>query len=250
MIVQAPKNGFFYVLDRITGELLSGNPFTDVNWATSIDMKTGRPVEAANARYVDSPALIWVAGGGAHSWQPMAYSPQTKLAYIPGTNAAFAFAQDPNYKYQRGRQNFGAAFTRPPDAQNPPTTPGGFLVGWDVATNTQSWRVPYPGRPGGVLATGGNLVIHGDGGQKLIAYTADKGEKVWEATLGGGVSTPVSYMLDGKQYVSVLAGRGSGRLYTFVLDGKEPMPAPPPAAAPRGAGPGAPPPGAPSPRAQ
>jgi len=224
VIMQAPKNGFFYVLDRITGELLSAQPFTDVNWATGIDMKTGRPMETPNARYVHGPELVWVAGGGAHSWQPMAYSPRTKLAYIPGANSAFAFAQDPNYKYQRGRQNFGAAFTRPADAQNPPGPPG-YLVAWDVATNKERWRIPYQGRPGGVLATGGNLVIHGASDGRLIAYSADKGDKLWELAIGGGISTPVSYMLDGKQYISVLAGRGNGRLYTFVLDGKEPLPA-------------------------
>ncbi len=238
VIMQAPKNGFFYVLDRITGELLSAEAFTDVNWATGIDMKTGRPIETPNARYVREPELVWVAGGGAHSWQPMAYSPQTKLAYIPGANGAFAFAQDPNYKYQRGRQNFGAAFTRPANAQNPPGPPG-FLVAWDVATNKERWRVPYQGRPGGVLATGGNLVFHGAPDGKLVVYTADKGEKVWELAIPGvGVSTPMSYVVDGKQYVSVLAGRGNGRLYTLVLDGKEPLPAAPaaPAGGRRGGG--------------
>jgi quinohemoprotein ethanol dehydrogenase len=234
VIMQAPKNGFFYVLDRITGEFLSGQAFTDVNWATGIDPKTGRPIEAPNARYLKEPALIWVAGGGAHSWQPMAYSPDTKLAYIPGTNAPFAFAQDPNYKYQRGRQNFGAAFTRPKDAQNPPG-PSGYLVAWDPSTNSERWRVKYPARPGGVLATGGNLVFHGATDGRLIAYTADRGDKVWELTVGGGISTPVSYMIDGKQFVSVLVGRGNGRLLTFVLDGKEPLPPIPaaPAARPR-----------------
>jgi len=239
VIMQAPKNGFFYVLDRLKGELLSARPFTDINWATGVDMKTGRPIETDNARYVKGPELVWVAGGGAHSWQPMAYSPQTRLAYIPGANSAFAFAQDPNYKYQRGRQNFGAAFTRPQNAQNPPGPPG-FLVAWDPATNKERWRIPNTGRPGGVLATGGNLVFNGSADGKLVAYSADKGEKLWELPLnGGGVSTPMSYQLDGKQYVSVLAGRGtgSGRLYTLVLDGKEPLPA-----APAGRGPPAPPP--------
>jgi len=227
VIMQAPKNGFFYVLDRITGELLSGQAFTDLNWATGIDMKTGRPIETENARYVKAPELVWVAGGGAHSWQPMAYSPRTKLAYIPGANSAFSFAQDPNYRYQRGRQNFGAAFTRPQNAQNPPGPPG-YLVAWDVAANKERWRIPYQGRPGGVLATGGNLVFNGAPDGKLLAYSADQGQKLWDVAIpGGGISTPVSYLLDGKQYVSVLAGRGNGRLYTFMLDGKAAMPVAP-----------------------
>jgi quinohemoprotein ethanol dehydrogenase len=235
IIMQAPKNGFFYVLDRITGELISAQAFTDINWATSVDMKTGRPVEVPGARYVTEPYLIWAGAGGAHSWQPMSYSPDTKLAYIPGTNAAFAFGPDPNYKWQRGKQNFAATFTRPPNAQNPPT-PNGFLVAWDPATNKERWRVPYPARPGGTVATGGNLVFHGAADGRFLAYSADKGEKLWEVNLGPGMATPVTYMLDGQQYISILAGRNGGRLFTFALDGKETIPAPPPAPAGRGAG--------------
>lgn len=230
VIMQAPKNGFFYVLDRITGELLSAKPFTDINWATEVDMKTGKPVETPNARYISGPMLIWAGAGGAHSWQPMAYSPITKLVYIPGTNAAFPFAPDPNYKWQRGKQNFAATFTRPADAQNPPS-PNGFLVAWDPATNSQRWRIPYQSRPGGVVATASNLVFHASPDGHLLAYSADKGEKLWEVQIGPGIATPVTYMLDGRQYVSVLAGRNGGRLFSFALDAKEPIPelSPPPA---------------------
>jgi glucose dehydrogenase len=214
VIMQAPKNGFFYVVDRLTGELLSAKAFTDINWATGVDMKTGKPIETPEARYINGPVLIWAGAGGAHSWQPMAYSPDTKLAYIPGTNAAFAFAPDPNYKWQRKKQNFAATFTRPPDAKNPPT-PNGFLVAWVPATNQERWRVPYPGRPGGVVATGGNLVLHGGADGRMIAYSADKGMKLWEVNIGGGIATPVTYMLDGKRYVSVSSGRNGGRLFAL-----------------------------------
>ncbi len=166
VIMQAPKNGFFYVLDRITGELLSAEAFTDVNWATGIDMNTGRPIETPNARYVAEPALIWVAGGGAHSWQPMAYSPQTKLAYIPGANGAFSFAQDPDYKYQRGRQNFGAAFTRAAErAESPrPARIPGCLGCRDQQGSAGVF--PIPGDPGACWQPAGtscSTVLRTDG---------------------------------------------------------------------------------------
>ena len=225
VIMQAPKNGFFYVLDRLTGELLSAKPFTDINWATGVDRKTGKPIETSDARYLNGPVLIWGGAGGAHSWQPMSYSPETKLAYIPGTNAGFPFAPDPNFKWQKGRANTGATFIRPVNAQNPPQ-PTGFLVAWDPASNSERWRVGYPTRPGGTVATEGNLVFLGAADGHLQAYSADKGEKLWEALIGPGISTPVTYAIDGQQYLSVLAGRNGGRLFTFALDGKEPIPAP------------------------
>jgi quinohemoprotein ethanol dehydrogenase len=224
VIVQAPKNGFFYVLDRITGELLSAKPFTDINWATSVDMTTGKPVETPGARYIDAPFLIWAGAGGAHSWQPMSYSPDTRLVYIPGTNAAFPFAPDPNYKWQRGKQNFAATFNAPPDAPQPPK-PSGFLVAWDPATNSERWRVKYPARPGGTAVTAGNLVFESSPDGHFLAYSAGKGDKLWDVQVGGGMATPVTYLLDGKQYVAVLAGRNGGRLLVFALDGKEPIPA-------------------------
>ncbi len=238
VIVQAPKNGFFYVLDRITGELISAKPFTDINWATGVDMKTGRPIETPNARYTNGPVLIWAGAGGAHSWQPMSYSPDTKLVYIPGTNAAFPFGPDPNFKFTRGRQNFAATFVSPPNAA-PPPTPSGFLVAWDPATNTERWRVKYPSRPGGTLVTGGNLVFDSSPDGHLLAYSADKGEKLWDVALGPGIATPVTWLIDSKQYVAVLVGRNGGRLFTFALDAKEPIPALPSPPPGRGRGRGA-----------
>ena len=124
VVMQAPKNGLFYVLDRITGELLSAKPFTDINWATGVDMKTGRPIETPNTRYLTKSVLILAGAGGAHSWQPMSYSPDTRLVYIPRTNAAFAFGPDPNYRWQRGKQNFAA--TRARKCGRPPMANSNF----------------------------------------------------------------------------------------------------------------------------
>jgi glucose dehydrogenase len=184
--------------------------------------------------------LLYVGTGdggpcGAHSWQPMSYSPDTKLVYIPGTNAAFPFGPDPNFKFTRGRQNFAATFIPPPDAVRPPT-PSGFLVAWDPATNAERWRVKYPSRPGETLVTGGNLVFESSPDGHLLAYSADKGEKLWDIAIGPGIATPVTWLIDGRQYVAVLAGRNGGRLFTFALDAKEPIPALPAPPTGRGRG--------------
>jgi len=226
VIMQAPKNGFFYVLDRITGELLSAEPFTNLNWATSVDMKTGRPVETPEARYPSGTIMLQAGGGGAHNWHPMSFNPNTGLAYIPGQNNPFPFGPDPNFKFEKGKQNFAIAFKRPADFKAPENV--GFLVAWDPVMQKERWRVPYKtGFNGGSLTTGGNLVFHGASDGRFFAYNAETGEKLWETHISPNPATPVSYELDGKQYVSVPSGRGGAngppaKVWTFVLDGKAP----------------------------
>lgn len=236
VVMQAPKNGFFFVLDRLTGEFLSAEMFTPMNWATGFDKK-GRPIEAPNARYKNEPILLWAGGGGAHNWSPMAYSPITRLAYLPGQNAAFSFAQDPQFQFKEGKQNFGVTFPSLPNAERPKVPPS-FLVAWDPVQQKERWRIAYPngGFNGGALATAGNLVFHGATGNGMFyAYNATTGEKLWEAQLSAGMATPVTYELDGVQYVSILGGRNdAGRLYTFVLDGKASTPVLPAPAAGKG----------------
>jgi quinohemoprotein ethanol dehydrogenase len=226
VIMQAPKNGFFFVIDRLSGEFISAEMYTPVNWATGFD-KSGRPIETSNARYKNAPIHLWAGGGGAHNWPPMAFSPLTNLVYLPGQNRPFNFAQDPNFQWRDGKQNFGVAFPRVPGAEEAPSAPA-FLVAWDPIAQKERWRVPYArgGFNGGAMVTAGNLVFHGIASTGMFhAYNATTGEKLWEVLLSPGMATPVTYELGGIQYVSVLGGRSDeGRLYTFALDGKAPMP--------------------------
>jgi quinohemoprotein ethanol dehydrogenase len=242
VLLHAPKNGFFYVLDRTNGEFISGEKYAKrVTWAHGLDKK-GRPIEAEGARFDKTSVLVSPSSGGAHNWVPMSFSPLTKLVYIPGNEGSRTFAPNPNFVYKPGGRNTAmAGDTRPmgadgllgpaarvepgiePEgADKEPKASGSFLLAWDPVTEKERWRnTPGASGGGGTLATAGNLVFQGSS-----AYNAETGEKLWDAKLGVNV-TPISYMLDGKQYVSLFAGLyPSSRLFTFVLDGKEPIPVP------------------------
>lgn len=253
VIMQAPKNGFFYVLDRITGEFISGEKFARrVTWATGIDA-TGRPIEAKGARYTTQAVKISPATRGAHNWHPMSFSPITGLVYTPGVEDSEIYTPDMNYRYVPGYMNTGTSRGSRPDEVPfvaPPTPEGGipepegaaeqpnaggrFLLALDPTTNRERWRFQGPTGGGGTLATAGNLVFHGDS-----AYNATTGEKLWTVEGLAGVASPISYMLDGKQYVAMLARpRPRNRLFVFTLDGTAPLPADP--AAPAGQGEGSP----------
>ena len=245
VIMQAPKNGYFYVLDRKTGKFISGAPLQKITWAKGLDPKTGRPIINPDAHYGTTPAIIWPGPGGGHVWQGMSFNPQTNLVYVtPGAATSFSYVQAKEFKPELGEYNWGIVFrsTRtgadangaPPPPPPPPTAPAGnFLFAWDPVTETERWRVPATSG-GGTMTTAGNLVFAASSEGEFEAFSADKGEKLWGAKLEPGFANPVCYMLDGKQYVSVLAGRsGKGRLYTFALDGNVPIP-PPPSAPTRG----------------
>jgi quinohemoprotein ethanol dehydrogenase len=244
VLMHAPKNGFFYVIDRTNGAFISGAKFTKrVTWAKGLDAK-GRPIEAEGARYGIEPVRVSPSNGGAHNWQAMAYSPVTGLVYIPGTESAAVFARDPDFVYTPGNQNAGMSTTQrprddqgkaipglrpaepvkePAGAADQPAATGGFLVAWDPVTNSERWRVRSVGgfmRGGSTLATAGNILFH-DG----KAYHAGTGEILWEANLDGESAAPITYMLDGKQYIAVMArGTPNNRLFVFTLDGTEPVP--------------------------
>jgi len=232
VIMQAPKNGFFYVLDRLTGELLSAEPYTTVTWATGVDLKTGRPIEAPGVRYTEGSVVISPGSAGGHNWQPMAFSPVTGLVYIPGSINSRVYHSTPDFVPQKGKQVTGVEMNSFAEGIAPAgakiTNLGYFLKAWNPVTQTAAWSIPFTGNfTGGVLATAGNLVFAaGDG--RLSAFSADKGEKVWEIAIAPGVATPVTYSLDGKQYVAVVAGRGSAdaptRIYAFALDGTGKLP--------------------------
>lgn len=244
LLLQAPKNGFFYVLDRITGELLSAEPYAKVTWATGVDPKSGRPIEVPGIRYQDKPFLISPSGLGAHSWHPMAYSPQTRLIYIPTQVMEQTFTRDPSFRYRPGHMNV-AIDTRDLSLPEDPAMLAqmkeavhGELIAWDPFSQKKKWTVKHPFFVnGGVLATAGGLVFQGNGQGQFNAYDAADGKRLWSyPTVNGIVAPPISYSLDGRQYVAVMVGYGGpaamygtivpdrprlpGRLMVFALDGK------------------------------
>ncbi|MCL6250041.1 PQQ-dependent dehydrogenase, methanol/ethanol family [Altererythrobacter sp. KTW20L] len=219
VLMQAPKNGFFYVIDRATGELISANNYTPVNWATGIDMATGRPIEVPEARY-DQTGLPFVStpgAGGGHNWHPMAFHPVEGLVYIPVIEAGFPYFPEANWLPDMNRGfNVGidqSAGAMPPlEAVRAGAAAGttGSLVAWDPVTQTERWRVQYPGPwNGGLLATGGGLVFQGTAGGMFKAYGANDGRELWSFAAQTGVVAPaITYTVDGEQYVAVLAGWG------------------------------------------
>ena len=231
VIMQAPKNGFFYVLDRITGEFISAQPYANVSWAQGIDQKTGRPIMNPEAWYGPEGTTLSPGPGGAHNWAPMSYNPATGLVYLPASNSSYLYAKQPDFVFKRGEgefQGIGRSQTAvarggipgvTPKAQPPLVGPeagreirgGGYLLAWDPVTQKERWRALGGGAiGGGTVTTAGNLVLQVVPDGRFIAYSADKGEKLLEVSTGQrGMGPPVTYQLDGRQYVSFLAGQGT-----------------------------------------
>jgi quinohemoprotein ethanol dehydrogenase len=248
VIMQANKNAFYYVLDRITGEFISAQPFSKVTWAKGIDQKTGRPIVNPEARYGADPISISPGGGGAHNWSPMSFNPNTGLTYIPTSTAnSFTYASEPKFDPKPG-QTTGTLRPAPAPTRDPPPAIGpaplegtgarGALVAWDPVAQHMAWRVPGGGGiGGGTVTTAGNLVFQTINDGRLLAYSADKGEKLLEIQTGlrSGMGPPITWQAGGKQYVSLMGGVGmpaannagpgnvatpnSPKLLTFVLDG-------------------------------
>ncbi len=221
VLMQAPKNAFFYVIDRTNGQLISAQPYAKQNWAERIDIKTGRPVERPGVRYEKDPALIIPSGIGAHAWMPMSYSPKTGLVYIPAMEHPLVYSDSRPFDVHEGRWNTGVAFLAPPPMPGMPDTPEGRrkaleamvkgkLVAWDPVAQKARWEIQrdWPWN-GGTLATGGNLVFEGTAHGQFEAYSADTGRKLWSfATHRGTLAGPVTYRVNGEQYVAVMAGYG------------------------------------------
>ena len=250
VLMQAPKNGFFYVLDRESGELLSADPYTHVNWATHVDLTTGRPVENDFSRYQEVNAYISPNYYGGHNWQPMAFNPETRLVYIPSRENDFLYGSDPQWIYNE--QGFSANLgwnlgtgvdphkTIRSDTAAPGNLPQGMLIAWDPVDKEVRWRVNHQTQwNAGVLTTGGGLVFQGTAEGQFVAYKATTGEKIWETSVGSGViAPPVTYLVDGKQYLSLAVGWGGagglsekntehiypGIVYTFAIGGEAPDP--------------------------
>jgi quinohemoprotein ethanol dehydrogenase len=217
VLMQAPKNGFFYVLDRINGELISANNYTYVNWATGIDMTTGRPIEASYSRYEKENVVLSPSYNGGHNWHPMAYNYETGLVYIPVHINNFTYGHDPDWKPVEKSLNIGSrSNSKNPTRydQNAPANLGqGILLAWDPVKQQSAWQVENPSFTvnGGVMTTAGGLVFQGTADGKFRAYDATDGTILWEYNIGAGViAPPMTYMMDGKQYVSIAVGWGGG----------------------------------------
>jgi quinohemoprotein ethanol dehydrogenase len=217
VLLHAPKNGLFYVIDRENGTVISAKPYTFVNWTTGVDLKTGRPIETETARYAEGDRPPIVPGPlGAHSWQPMSYSPLTGLTYIPVNDVGFEFKSADNFQFKTLAPNYGIDTVAAGMPQDPKIkkaildTVKGKLVAWDPLRQKQAWAVERPGPwNGGTLATAGNLVFEGTASGRFEAYRADTGERVWSFDAQTGVMAgPVTYTVNGEQYVAVLAGWG------------------------------------------
>ncbi len=213
VLLHAPKNGFFYVIDRATGIPISAEPFAEVTWATGIDPVTWRPIEVPNLDYRNEIVLIKPSPFGAHNWQSMSFNPETGLVYIPTNEVPYFFRLDPKWTYQPGAWNIGYDFTVA-DAF-PREIVSGHLLAWDPVAQKEVWRAQYTGPwNGGTLTTAGGLVFQGTAHGTFAAYRADDGKPLWETAAGTGiVAAPVTYELDGVQYVAVMAGWGG----TFAL---------------------------------
>ncbi|MCZ2484304.1 PQQ-dependent dehydrogenase, methanol/ethanol family [Aquirufa antheringensis] len=242
VIMQAPKNGFFYVLDRETGELLKADAYTYVNWATHVDLKTGRPVETPNSRYEKFNKLVSPSPIGGHNWQAMAYNPVTKLVYIPSRELSLTHGNRSDFKYDPMTWNTGS---NPDETKKTIDDPKahkmeGRLIAWDPVAGKEVWRSAGASIwDAGVLTTS-DLVFQGNAQGKFSAFDAKTGKKVWETDLKSGIiAPPVTYLVDGVQYVTVAVGWGGvmglwskytetiqpGRIFTFKIGGKGKMPA-------------------------
>ncbi|HLG89063.1 MAG TPA: PQQ-dependent dehydrogenase, methanol/ethanol family [Alphaproteobacteria bacterium] len=224
VLMQASKNGYFYVLDRATGKLVSAKPFVPLNWSAGIDPDTGRPKIVPDARY-DKTGKRWDAmpgGIGGHNWQPMSFSKETGLVYIPAQELGGVYVTDKDFKPRPIGANLGIDFTQgglpddPKQLRAIRANMKGYLLAWDPVNQKEAWRATHPDYyNGGVLATAGGIVIQGDNDGFLNIYDARTGGRLWSFDGGSAIlAAPITYEVQGKQYVSVLAGYGgSSGLY-------------------------------------
>jgi quinohemoprotein ethanol dehydrogenase len=213
VLMQAPKNGFFYVLDAATGELISAEPIADITWATRVDMETGRPVETPEARYEETGEPVFLKPGpiGVHNWHPMAYSRDTGYVYIPIRDGGSAYAAPDEFEVQEVGANIGldgAAGQAVYDAMGGRPEPVFRLIAWDPVAQREVWATPdHDSVVGGTLATGGGLVFAGDVDGEFVAYNDEIGERVWETSVQAGViAAPSTFLIDGEQHVALLVG--------------------------------------------
>ncbi|MDX2058441.1 MAG: PQQ-dependent dehydrogenase, methanol/ethanol family [Gemmatimonadales bacterium] len=265
VLMTAPKNGFYYVLDRATGAFLSAEKYVRVNWASHVDSATGRPVITPDGWYEKEPKLVFPSSYGGHNWMPMSFSPKAGLAFIPTIERGMVYQTDPSFSFKNHHIYQGVVLAVDPAITNRLTKGDPslletkeFLKAWDPVTQRERWRVPLVGQfNGGVLSTAGDLVIQGQSDGHLVIRRAADGTVLRDIDIGTGImAAPMSYAIDGEQYIAVMAGYGGGvgaqfypgvagyrhenypRILAFKLGGgpvplppvrvEPPIPAPPP----------------------
>lgn len=244
VLMQAPKNGFFFVIDRTDGEFISAEPFVTVTWASAYG-RDGRPIETPAARSRTEPWETIPSAYGAHNWHPMSYNPQTGLVYIPAQGVPLVQQNNPSWERNKHKPgatmsglgwNLGYFF----NTVAPRATPFGHLLAWDPVAQKEAWRAEYVSPwNGGTLTTAGNLVFQGTADGRFIAYHARTGEALWQTLVGSGVvAAPATWERNGQQYVSIAVGWGGvygtmqratdrlgpARVFTFKLNGEAAMP--------------------------
>ncbi len=230
--MQAPKNGFFYVIDAATGEFISGDAFVPMNWAEGLD-ETGRPIVVEAARDQSTPFMQTPGPLGAHNWHPMAFNPNLNLAYIPAQEIPQAYVEDPNMPGKPAKWNTNVDFAAGLPLEPPPgtmqalrATLKGRLIAWDPVAQEARWSVEHDNAwNGGVLSTEGGLVFQGQLGGNFAAYDAATGERLWSHNVkAGAASGPGTYAIDGEQYVTITTGWGSAfsLVAGYAFDGRQP----------------------------
>jgi quinohemoprotein ethanol dehydrogenase len=245
VILHAPKNGFFYVLDRTDGELISAEAFVEVTWASHVDPETGRPVEVPGARYEDGEAFVTPGPYGAHSWHAMSFNPEAGLAYIHNVHLNLRFNDEDfdlnAYQMMAWEGGTGVGWEFVGSSRDDGVL--GTLQAWDPVKQEQVWEVVLDGLwNAGTLTTAGDLVFQGRESGHLVAYEAATGQELWRSDLGLGISAPpITYSIDGRQYLALLVGWGGGaaglappvgwsygaqtrRLVAFSLEGTASLP--------------------------
>ena len=239
VLMQANKNAFFYVIDRASGQLISATPYSTMTWATGID-SAGRPIVAPGARPSREGSLVIPSDAGAHNWYPISFSPATGFVYFSVLDdAPLLHVVDSTFVLKVTDQTLGRdrRYQGPLLAKMAAAKPRGRLVAWDPVRGREAWRAEFPmSRSGGTLSTAGNLVFQGRGDGKFAAYRATDGKPLWEFDAGVGIAAaPMTYAVDGVQYVAVVAEpprlymdagikTGPGRLLVFSLGGSAALP--------------------------
>ncbi len=246
VLMQSPTNGFFYVIDRVTGRVISAEKLGKVTWADHIDLKTGRPVEAPNIRYENGSTEMWPSPYGAHNWQGMSYDPRSGLVYIPYMQLGARITDDRTpIVDDKGDPAFHFAGVYMQMVLRDADDGKGALLAWDPVAQQMRWKVKLPTFwNGGVLSTAGGLVIQGTADGRVVAYDVTSGAHLWEFDAKLGImASPMTYTVAGKQFISLLVGPGASiapishlanlgfkygaqprRLLTFSLDGSASLP--------------------------
>ena len=243
VIMQAPKNGFFYVLDRATGEFISAEAYVPITWATHVDPETGRPVEDPSAHYLDQTQVVRPGPAGGHNWHPMAYNPNTGLVYIPTVENRLAYTQEQDFEYNPDTWNTSIDF-RPNSNLDSDFEEVTKIVAWDPVAQEARWTHSHDhSAASGLLATASDLVFQPGANCEFAAYDAANGDKLWSTgTQMGTIAGPISYEVDGEQYIAFASGWGgsaglyttvpcddgrrasTGRILAYKLDGKATLP--------------------------